>query len=59
MNEPLLLADEVAQMLRIPEEHVYRLARRGEISSVRLGRYVRFTASAVDNFVKSNIAGAK
>lgn len=59
MNEPLLLAEEVAQMLRIPEEHVYRLARRGEISSVRLGRYVRFTATAVESFVNQNIAGAK
>lgn len=59
MNEPLLLAEEVAQMLRIPEEHVYRLARRGEISSVRLGRYVRFTATAVESFVNQNIAGVK
>jgi excisionase family DNA binding protein len=55
MNQPLLMAEEVSQLLRIPTEHVYRLARRGEITSVRLGRYVRFTSEAVSQYVEANL----
>lgn len=55
MNSPLLMAEEVSQLLRIPTEHVYRLARRGELSSVRMGRYVRFTTESVNQYVNSNL----
>lgn len=58
MTDPLLLAEEVAELLRIPVEHVYRLARRKELPSVRLGRYVRFTREGVTNYVSKNAAGA-
>lgn len=55
MNSPLLMAEEVSQLLRIPTEHVYRLARRGDLASVRMGRYVRFTSDAVSQYVKTNL----
>lgn len=58
MNEQLLIAEEVAELLRVPEEHVYRLARRGEITSIRIGRYVRFTATDVTNYIKQNMTKA-
>lgn len=58
MSEQLLLANEVAEMLRVPVEHVYRLARRKELAAVRMGRYVRFTNESVANYIKKNIAGA-
>lgn len=58
MSEPLLMAEEVSQLLRVPVEHVYRLARRKELPSVRLGRYVRFTAEGVNAYIKKNAAGA-
>lgn len=55
MNDSLLLADEVSQLLRIPTEHVYRLARRGDLASVRMGRYVRFTNDSVESYVAQRI----
>lgn len=59
MNEPLLLATDVAKLLQVPAEHVYRLARQGEITSIRFGRYVRFTKSAVESFISSKSAVTK
>ena len=49
----LLLAAEVAEQLRITEEHVYRLARRGDLPCRRVGRLVRFTKSDIERFVGS------
>lgn len=57
MSEQLLMAEEVAALLRVPVEHVYRLARRRELPSVRLGRYVRFTNEGVNSYIKKNVAG--
>lgn len=42
MNGRLLTAEEVAALLSLPTTWVYAAARRGEIPSVPLGRYVRF-----------------
>lgn len=55
MNQPLLMAEEVSQLLRIPTEHVYRLARRGELASVRMGRYVRFTSDSIQSYIDENL----
>jgi excisionase family DNA binding protein len=39
----LLTADKVAEILGIPKGHVYALARRGQLPTVRIGpRFVRF-----------------
>lgn len=41
--ERLLLAEDVAELLRIPRRRVYELARAGTLPSVRFGdRQVRF-----------------
>jgi len=37
-----LTADEVAERLRVPRSWVYRAARKGDLPSVRCGRYRRF-----------------
>jgi len=42
-RDDLLRADEVADMMRTTTSHVTRLAEIGEIGSVRVGRFVRFT----------------
>lgn len=38
----MLLAREVARMLRVPEARVYDMARQGLIPTIRLGRQLRF-----------------
>jgi excisionase family DNA binding protein len=53
-GEKLLIAEEVADLTQLPIEHIYRLARRGDLESVRFGRYVRFTKLAIDNFIDAN-----
>jgi excisionase family DNA binding protein len=44
---PLLTATEVARLLAVPKSTVYRLVRRRQLATVRLGRYFRFQRSAV------------
>jgi excisionase family DNA binding protein len=43
----LLLAAEAAAMLRVTENRVYELAKRGMLPCVRLGRQIRFDEEAV------------
>jgi len=46
-TEPLLTAEELAPVIKLPVHAVRDRARRGIIPSVRIGHYVRFEASAV------------
>jgi excisionase family DNA binding protein len=46
----LLTPKQLAQRWQVPTSHVYRLARAGEIPSVRLGKYVRFTPGGIAAF---------
>lgn len=43
----LLTADEVADATGLPKARVYELARDGDMPSVRLGRAVRFSETAL------------
>jgi excisionase family DNA binding protein len=57
--EKLLLADEVASLLRVNKDRVYQLARDNQIPHVRVGRQVRFQESALKEWLSnggSNIA---
>lgn len=48
MHKQILLADEVAEMLRVDRQRVYELARRNSIPVIRLGeRQYRFNADAI------------
>ena len=38
---------EVAEILRIPKLHVYRLIREGKLPAVRIGRLVRVSEEAL------------
>ncbi len=44
----ILLADEIAQILRVPKGRVYELARQGKLPAVRIGRQIRFREDAVE-----------
>ena len=49
----LLAVAKVAEILEFTEQYVYELIRRGHLSAVRSGKYVRVSASAVDSFIKN------
>lgn len=44
----LLDADELAVRWRVPKAQVYRLARSGQIPTIKLGRYYRFRLDAIE-----------
>jgi excisionase family DNA binding protein len=46
----LLTAEELAERWQVSAAHVYRLTRAGAIPAVRLGRYYRYRAAAIDTF---------
>ena len=54
-DEKLLLAKEVADLLRVTPAYVLHLARIGSIPSIRIGKLVRFEHAAVDAFIQSKI----
>ncbi len=48
MAKEILIADEVAEMLRVDRQRIYELARRNAIPVIRLGeRQYRFDAEAI------------
>jgi excisionase family DNA binding protein len=53
MELRILLADEVAELLRIDRQRVYELARRNAIPVIRLGeRQYRFDAEAIRQWIE-------
>jgi excisionase family DNA binding protein len=52
--ERLLRPREVAQILQLSQMQIYRLARKGELPSVQVGKSVRFKPSLIANFIKEN-----
>ncbi len=44
----IFLANEIAQILRVPKGRVYELARQGRLPAIRIGRQVRFREDAVE-----------
>lgn len=53
LAEPLLTADEVAQLLAVPRSTVYEYARRrhGGLPSISVGRHRRFYRSDVERWL--------
>lgn len=47
----LLTADEVAEILRVPKSWVY--SHLSDLPTIRLGRYVRFKRSDVEQFLEN------
>jgi excisionase family DNA binding protein len=53
MERHILIADEVAEMLRIDRQRVYELARKNAIPVIRLGeRQYRFDAEAIRQWIE-------
>ncbi len=54
--EPLLDSDEAAALLKIHPKTLQRMARRGEIPAIQIGKLWRFRASELDAWM-GNPAG--
>lgn len=54
MIKILLTAAQVAKILQVSEAHVYVLAKKGELPSVRFGRVVRFDEDELDAFIQAH-----
>ena len=53
MTREILIADEVAEMLRVDKQRVYELARRNAIPVIRIGeRQYRFDAEAIRQWIE-------
>ena len=54
-----LTAEEVAKMLRVSKNSVYRLAQSGELASYRVGRKLRFTLRDVEAYTRAGMRSQK
>ncbi len=52
-----MTAEEVAGMLRISKNSVYRMAQSGELASYRVGRKLRFTLRDVEEYIQKRTRG--
>lgn len=46
----LLTAEELAARWKVPTSQVYRQAREGNVPTVRIGRYYRFSIVAIEAY---------
>lgn len=51
-HDPLLTADEVADLMRVTRAWVYAQTRRDALPHLRLGRYVRYRRSAIETWMR-------
>lgn len=54
LEEPLLNADEAAQLLHVPRSTLYELVRSRHLPHVRVGRELRFTREGFADWVRAN-----
>jgi len=52
LEEPLLNADEAAQLLHVPRSTLYELVRSRRLPHVRVGRSLRFTRKDLAEWVR-------
>ena len=50
-DREVLTVEEVAQLLRVGRNLTYQLVRDGHIACVRIGRNIRITRAALDDFM--------
>ena len=51
MDEPLLNAEQVAQMIGMRVDYVYELSRRGRIPTITFGRTRRYRREAIEQWL--------
>ena len=57
MNERLLTAGEVAELLALPESWVREATRAGRLPHLALGRYRRYSRQAIEAWLDDQRAG--
>jgi excisionase family DNA binding protein len=55
--EPLLDSEEAAALLKIHPKTLQKLARRGEVVAIQIGKLWRFRASALNQWLEGKMAG--
>lgn len=55
--EPLLDTDQAAAIMRIHPKTLQKLARRGVIRAVQIGKIWRFRASVIEDWIQQKLAG--
>lgn len=54
MDSQILIAEEVAEILRVDKQRIYELVRTNQIPVIRLGeRQYRFSTQAIEEFLHS------
>ena len=53
--EPLLTSKEASQVLRIHPKVLERMAKRGEIPALKVGKFWRYRTSALDAWINSRL----
>jgi excisionase family DNA binding protein len=59
MNEPLLTAGEVAELLSVPESWVRQATREGRLPHLKLGRYRRYQQSTIEAWLHEQADGPR
>lgn len=57
MNQRLLTAGEVAELLAVPESWVREATREGRLPHLRLGRYRRYERGAIEAWLAEQRGG--
>ena len=52
-DDRLLTADDVAELMRVTRGWVYAETRRNALPHLRLGRYVRYRRSAIEEWMRT------
>jgi len=55
--EPLLDSNQAVAILKIHPKTLQRMARRGEIRALQIGKVWRFRASVLDDWIQQQLAG--
>jgi len=55
MLEPLLNSKQVGEILGMHPKVVERMAKRGEVPALKVGKFWRYRASALDGWITSRL----
>jgi excisionase family DNA binding protein len=58
MADRLLDAEQVADLLGLRVDHIYKLARQGRIPHLRFGRVLRFRVESIDRWLEEQERGS-
>ena len=57
--EALLTSDEASQVLKIRPKVLERMAKRGEVPALKVGKFWRYRAAALDAWINSRLRSGR